>query len=133
VRLSFRWFAALALVAVAVIVFLVLALPEDDEIVCDLGRDNDFSIIGHDVGVSTVLPDDRVLFLFGDTWIGPIEDGERQIESQTSNSGAILPAGAGICDGALQHITDSEGVVRQLIPLQAGEDEERIAYWPVDS
>lgn len=113
--------------------YLLVLREEGDDVVCDLGRDNEQDIIGHDVGVSSVLPDGRVLFLFGDTWVGPITDGVRDIQSQTSNSGALLPDGEPICGEALEHLTDAEGNVRQLIPLMPGDDAERIAYWPIDS
>lgn len=125
--------AALVIAAAVVVVVLIIRSRGGPQGLCDLGRDNGQAVIGHDVGVSTVLPDGNVLFLFGDTWIGAIDGGARHIESQTSNSGAILPAGHGICSDDLQHLITDEGAVRQLIPLRPGDDPETIAHWPVDS
>ena len=124
---------ALVLVGAVVVVILIVRSRQGAEGLCDLGRENGQSIIGHDVGVSTVLPDGSTLFLFGDTWVGGIDDGRREIESQTSNSGAILPSGHDICSDDLQHLVTDDGAVRQLIPLRPGDNPETIAHWPVDS
>jgi hypothetical protein len=125
---------AAAMVVVGVVIAVVLIIrSRGDEGLCDLGRNNREAIIGHDVGVSTVLPDGNVLFLFGDTWVGEIDGGERQIQNQTSNSAAVLPSGNAICDDDLGHLLDQEGSVRQLIPLRSGDDAETTAHWPVDS
>lgn len=120
-------------VAAVVAVILIIRARQGDQGLCDLGRDNREAIIGHDVGVSTVLPDGNTLFLFGDTWVGELQDGARQIQSQTSNSAAVLPAGNTICDEDLGHLINQDGTVRQLIPLRSGDDAETIAHWPVDS
>jgi Domain of unknown function (DUF4185) len=125
--------AGLVVIAAAVVIVLVIRSRGGPEGLCDLGRDNREAIIGHDVGVSTVLPDGNTLFLFGDTWVGTIEDGERQIASQTSNSGAVLPSDNDICNQDLGHLLNQDGSVRQLIPLRRGDDVETIAHWPVDS
>jgi hypothetical protein len=100
---------------------------------CDLGRDNTVDVIGHDVAVSVELPTGDVLFLFGDTWIGGVEQGRRVIGDQRTATAAILPAGAKICDAPLQYLLDSSGQPRQLIPLRPGDDPHMIAHWPVDA
>ncbi|MPZ24631.1 MAG: DUF4185 domain-containing protein, partial [Dehalococcoidia bacterium] len=98
---------------------------------CDLGRNNSQEVIGHDVADSVELPGGRVLFVFGDTWLGHVDDdGNRQVREDRTSSGATLPAGAGICD-ELTYLTDAEGEVRKLIPVRPGDDPERYAHWPV--
>ena len=81
---------------------------------CEIGRNNDDGVVGHDVGYSVVLADGVRFWVFGDTWIGKIADGRREIEACLHSTGAIQ-RGSDICS-PVEYLTDENGNVRQLIP-----------------
>lgn len=98
-----------------------LCSPESDEPqdfatthVCDIGRNNDYGVVGHDGGYSIVLADGRRFWTFGDTWIGKIADGRRKVNSGLHSTGAVQ-RGTDICS-PIEYLTDENGAVRQLIP-----------------
>jgi len=81
---------------------------------CNIGWNNNYHVVGHDVGYSIVLPDGGRFWIFGDTWIGEIADGRRKIKAGLPSTGAIQH-GKEICSD-LDYLTDDNGQVRQLIP-----------------
>jgi hypothetical protein len=122
---------AAGVVAVVVGVGAWLLLRDDDAVLCALGRLNDQRVIGHDGAISTELPDGRVLVLFGDTLIGEISEGRRQVDDLLGSSAAVFPPDAAICDPPL-YVEDTSGAVRELLPLRPGDDPATIAHWPVE-
>ena len=118
-------------------VWLVVALgacSDEDELPesrrrCDLGRSNDQGVAGHDLAASTRLPDGRVLFVFGDTYLGSVDGDVRRSTGLVNSSGALLPERADICSRSLTYLTDGDDRVRALLP----DPEVRgTAFWPVD-
>lgn len=96
---------------------------------CDLGRTNDQGVAGHDLAASTELPDGRVLFVFGDTYLGSVDGDRRDVTGLLNQTAAVVPAGDGICSNAIEYLTSSGGDVRGLLPAPP---ERGSAYWPVD-
>ncbi|HXH57504.1 hypothetical protein [Iamia sp.] len=96
---------------------------------CDLGRRNDQGVAGHDLAAAAELPDGRVLFTFGDTYLGEVEGDTRRTTGLINSSAALLPAGDDICDPSLSYLTDLGGGIRPLLPRPP---KEGTAYWPVD-
>lgn len=119
---------------VALLVAAVVACSSDRGLpravtMCDLGRTNDQGVAGHDLAASTELPDGRVLFVFGDTYLGRVDGDEREVDGLLNQTAAVIPAGAGICSHDIAYLTDAEGVVRDLLPTPPVPGS---AYWPVD-
>lgn len=96
---------------------------------CDLGRGNDQGVAGHDLAASTTLPDGRVLFVFGDTYLGTVDGDERSVDGLLNQTAAVIPAGDDICSDRIRYLTDDEGSVRGLLPAPPRRG---TAYWPVD-
>lgn len=103
-------------------------LPEATRL-CDLGRGNDQGIVGHDLAASVRLPDDRVLFVFGDTYLGRIEGDTRTATGLLNSTGAVIPAGEEVCSDRIRYLTDDEGEPRALLP---DPPRDATAFWPVD-
>lgn len=124
-----------ARVALALLVVTALAACSRGEDIpesvrrCDLGRDNDQQVAGHDLAASTRLSDGRVLFAFGDTFLGEAEGGTRDTDVLINSTGALLPAGSQICETELEYLTNDQGRVRTLLPPP---EERGTAYWPID-
>jgi len=74
------------------------------------------------------LGDGRRLWAFADTWLGVIQ-GRRKIARVLRSSGA-LQIDTNSC-GPLRYLRDNTGAPRQLIPMRPGDDESRVAHWPL--
>lgn len=98
-------------------------------VMCDLGRSNDQGVAGHDLAASTTLPDGRVLFVFGDTYLGSVDGDRRSVDGLLNQTAAVVPAGDGICSHDIEYLTDDDGAVRDLLPAPPKRGS---AYWPVD-
>ncbi len=103
-------------------------LPPHERL-CDLGRDNDQGVAGHDLAASTRLPDGSALFAFGDTYLGTVDGDVRTTTGLLNQSAAIIPAGEGICSDQIRYLTGADGQVRDLLPPPAVDG---TVYWPVD-
>ncbi|CAN5704032.1 hypothetical protein BH24ACT4_BH24ACT4_08640 [soil metagenome] len=120
-------------VAALVAVLLAAACSRDDlpeaTPLCDLGRNNDQGVVGHDLAASAALPDGRVLFAFGDTYLGRITGGERVATGLLNSTGAVIPAGDDVCSDRIRYLTGDDGEPRALLP---DPPREATAFWPVD-
>jgi len=95
---------------------------------------NRVKMIGQDGAFSITLPDQKSLWIFGDTFLGTIdESGRRNIEDMPNNTGLICKSkNAPQAFDEFDYLTDKLGKLRQLVPLQKEENSEAYRIWAMD-
>jgi len=84
--------------------------------------------LGADAALSIPLPDGRVLWIFGDTLVGCLGDGGRQIEAMPRNSVAVQRPGTPGADKVDWVFTDGHGHPSTFFRLPSSEEEKW--FWP---